>query len=202
MRTAPGGLNSRCSRVTRTTGCATRPPTRSASTSFLRRGWIRSRRRSRATSLPTTSTGRADNYFVSGPFTFDRQQVDSKVDYSVNYKFNLAGTFGVLHYRTNVPTVFGDDGVGRADRRKQQPGARSRQHVPADGHGDLHLQPHVPDGRSLRMGAAGDRIGAAGSRHEHRVGRAGDSGDQRHARVRERLADVRFREATTSRRSG
>ena len=42
--------------------------------------------------------------------TFDRQQVDSKVDYNVNSKFNLAGTFGVLHYRTVVPTVFGEDG--------------------------------------------------------------------------------------------
>ena len=63
-----------------------------------------------------------NNYFVSAPFAFDRQQVDSKVDYSVNPKFNLAGTFGVLHYRTNVPTVFGDTGVGQAIGGSSNPG--------------------------------------------------------------------------------
>ena len=63
-----------------------------------------------------------NNYFVSGPFTFDRQQVDSKIDYSVNSKFNLAGTFGVLHYRTSVPTVFGDSAVGRAIGGSSNPG--------------------------------------------------------------------------------
>ena len=86
-----------------------------------------------ASFIPANNLDRqSNNYFVSGPFTFDRQQIDSKVDYSVNSKFNLAGTFGVLHYRTNVPTVFGDAAIGRADRRKQQPGARPRQHIPAD----------------------------------------------------------------------
>jgi Carboxypeptidase regulatory-like domain len=63
-----------------------------------------------------------DNYFVSGPFAFDRHQVDSKIDYNVNSKFNLIGTFGVLHYRTSVPTVFGDTAVGRAIGGSSNPG--------------------------------------------------------------------------------
>ena len=63
-----------------------------------------------------------NNYFVSGPFAFDRHQVDSKVDYNVNSKFNLIGTFGVLHYRTNVPTVFGEEGVGQPIGGSSNPG--------------------------------------------------------------------------------
>ena len=110
-----------------------------------------------------------DNYFVSAPFTFDRHQVDSKVDFNVNSKFNLAGTFGVLHYRTSVPTVFGDDAVGRAHRRQQQSG---------HGHGNTYrftvmgtyiFTPDVPDGRALRVGKTGDELGTAGPRHEHRA---------------------------------
>ena len=64
-----------------------------------------------------------DNYFVSAPFTFDRHQLDSKVDVNVNPKFNLAGTFGVLHYRTSVPTVFGDDAVGEPIGGSSNPGS-------------------------------------------------------------------------------
>ncbi len=53
------------------------------------------------------------NYFSSGAFAADRNQVDTKVDYNVNTKFTLGGTFGFPHYLTNVPTIFGDTGVGR-----------------------------------------------------------------------------------------
>jgi hypothetical protein len=52
------------------------------------------------------------NYFVSGPWLFDRKQVDSKVDYNVNAKFNLIGTFGMLHYNSVNPTVYGEAGGG------------------------------------------------------------------------------------------
>jgi hypothetical protein len=73
--------------------------------------------------IPANNLNRdRNNYFASGPFTFDRHQVDSKVDYSVNSKFNLAGTFGALHYRTSVPTVFGEDAVGRAIGGSSNPG--------------------------------------------------------------------------------
>lgn len=63
-----------------------------------------------------------DNFFVSGPFRFDRHQVDSKVDYNVSSRLNLAGTFGVLHYETSVPTVFGDDAVGEPIGGSSNPG--------------------------------------------------------------------------------
>ncbi len=62
------------------------------------------------------------NYFASGPFTFDRQQVDSRFDYTVNSKLNLSGTIGFLHYRTSVPTVFGDAAVGRPIGGSSNPG--------------------------------------------------------------------------------
>ena len=79
MRTAPGARSSRCFPATRTTRCATPQRTRSASTSFPRHGWIRSRRRSRATFPPTTSTGRAATTSPRRPFESDRRQVDTKV---------------------------------------------------------------------------------------------------------------------------
>jgi hypothetical protein len=73
--------------------------------------------------IPANNIDRGeDNYFVQAPFEFDRHQFDSKVDYNVNPKFNLAGTFGVLHYRTSVPTVFGDDGVGEPIGGSSNPG--------------------------------------------------------------------------------
>jgi hypothetical protein len=76
-----------------------------------------------ASFIPANNFNRERNtYFVSGPFTFDRHQVDSKVDYSVSPKFNLAGTFGALHYRTSVSTVFGEDAVGQAIGGSSNPG--------------------------------------------------------------------------------
>jgi hypothetical protein len=62
------------------------------------------------------------NYFVSGPFVFDRHQVDTKVDYNVSSKLNLIGTFGVLHFNSINPTVFGDAGVGPAIQSISNPG--------------------------------------------------------------------------------
>jgi len=64
----------------------------------------------------------SNNYHVEAPFAYDRSQLDSKVDYNVNNKFNMAGTFGVLHYKTSVPTVFGDDAIGRPIGGSSNPG--------------------------------------------------------------------------------
>ena len=121
MRTAPGERNSRCSPATRITRCATRRRTRTASTSFPRRGWIPSRRRSRASFPVNNLDRRAEQLFRSGPFTFDRHQIDSKFDYNGNSKFKSRGDLrhpALPHGRA--------DGVRRrrhrpADRRKQQP---------------------------------------------------------------------------------
>ncbi|HEX5411682.1 MAG TPA: TonB-dependent receptor [Terriglobia bacterium] len=56
--------------------------------------------------------GISDNYFVSGSRVFHRNQVDSKINYNVNSKLNLIGTFGMLHYINITPTVFGVAGGG------------------------------------------------------------------------------------------
>jgi carboxypeptidase family protein/TonB-dependent receptor-like protein len=76
-----------------------------------------------AAAIPANNLPRdRNNYFVSGPFAFDRNQVDSKVDFNVSPKLNLVGTFGMLHYRTNVPTVFGETGVGEPIGGSSNPG--------------------------------------------------------------------------------
>jgi len=63
-----------------------------------------------------------NNYFVSGPFAFDRHQLDSKIDWVSTPKLNLSGTFGVLHYSDTVPTVFGESLVGRPIGGSSNPG--------------------------------------------------------------------------------
>ncbi len=76
-----------------------------------------------ASYIPANNFNRErNNYFVSAPFSFDRHQVDSRFDYNVSSKLTLAGTFGVLHYRTNVPTVFGEAAVGRPIGGSSNPG--------------------------------------------------------------------------------
>jgi hypothetical protein len=66
-----------------------------------------------------------NNYFVSGPFTFDRHQVDSKVNYNATSKLNLLGTFGLLRYSDNTPTVFGTTLVGTPIGGSSNPGQGS-----------------------------------------------------------------------------
>src|SRR4051812_48977485 len=63
-----------------------------------------------------------NNYFAQAPFTFDRNQIDSRFDYNGNSKFNMSGTFGMLHYRAVTPTVFGDAAVGRPIGGSSNPG--------------------------------------------------------------------------------
>jgi hypothetical protein len=63
-----------------------------------------------------------NNYFAQSPFTFDRNQIDSRFDYNGNSKFNMSGTFGMLHYRAVTPTVFGDAGIGRPIGGSSNPG--------------------------------------------------------------------------------
>ena len=67
-----------------------------------------------------TGTGR--NYFVSGPFSFDRHQVDTKLDWYATSKLNFTGTFGVLHFDDLTPTVFGDQLVGDPIGGSSNPG--------------------------------------------------------------------------------
>ena len=121
--------------------------------------------------------------------------MDTKVDYNVNNKFNLAGTFGVLHYKTGVLMVLVTM-RWTADRRQQQPRPRPRQHVSLHDDGHVHLHAHAPDGRALRVGEQKTPLRAAWPGHQHRR-RPGDSRNQRPACVRERLADVPFEDFAT-----
>ena len=62
------------------------------------------------------------NYFASGPFAFNRNQVDTKINFNATPKLNFIGTFGMLHYSDTVPTVFGTAAVGRPIGGSSNPG--------------------------------------------------------------------------------
>ena len=49
-----------------------------------------------------------NNYYATAPFKFDRHNVDTKVDWNPTQKLTAFGRFGMLHYETFNPQVFGD----------------------------------------------------------------------------------------------
>jgi hypothetical protein len=51
--------------------------------------------------------GISKNYFASGGFAFNRNTIDSKVNWNVNNKMNVFGRFSFLHYTDFTPTAFG-----------------------------------------------------------------------------------------------
>src|SRR5260370_42586064 len=57
--------------------------------------------------------GLSNNYFPSGGFAFNRNTIDSKVNWNVSNKLNVFGRFSVLHYTDFTPTVFGTALQGR-----------------------------------------------------------------------------------------
>src|SRR5882724_5389435 len=63
-----------------------------------------------------------NNFFTAGAFAYNRNQIDSKFNYNVSQKLGLSGTFGVQHYSTAVPTVFGDALVGDPIGGSSNPG--------------------------------------------------------------------------------
>ncbi len=66
--------------------------------------------------------GSGRNYFASGPFAFDRHQLDSKMNWYATTKLNVTGTFGVLHFDDRTPTIFGDALEGRPIGGSSNPG--------------------------------------------------------------------------------
>ncbi len=64
----------------------------------------------------------SNNYFSSGPFSFKRHQLDSKINWNATSKLNFIGTFGVLHYSDFTPTIFGDKAIGRPIGGTSNPG--------------------------------------------------------------------------------
>lgn len=57
--------------------------------------------------------GLSNNYFAAGPFGFNRNTLDTKVNYNVNAKLTTFGRFSFLHYTDFTPTVFGTALEGR-----------------------------------------------------------------------------------------
>lgn len=74
--------------------------------------------------LPGTGIGELNNYFVSGPFAFDRWTLDTKVNYTVNENLNLFTRYSILDFRMDSPTAFGPDveGPGMSGSRVGSPG--------------------------------------------------------------------------------
>ena len=66
--------------------------------------------------------GLKNNYFASGPFSFDRHTIDSKVNWNISARANVFGRFSYLHYKDHVPTVFGDKLLGRPIGGSSNPG--------------------------------------------------------------------------------
>ncbi|HET9178563.1 MAG TPA: TonB-dependent receptor [Terriglobia bacterium] len=62
------------------------------------------------------------DFFTNGDRVFHRNQVDTKINYNVNSKMNLIGTFGMLHYINITPTAFGVAGGGPAFGQGGNPG--------------------------------------------------------------------------------
>jgi len=67
-------------------------------------------------------SGLSNNYFASGGFTFNRNTIDSKVNWNVSNKLNVFGRFSFLHYTDFTPTVFGTALQGRPIGGSSNPG--------------------------------------------------------------------------------
>ena len=66
--------------------------------------------------------GLKNNFFASGGFAFNRNTIDSKVNWNVNNKMNVFGRFSFLHYTDFTPTVFGTALLGRPIGGSSNPG--------------------------------------------------------------------------------
>jgi hypothetical protein len=62
------------------------------------------------TPMPTFADRLTQNYFGIGNFLFDRDTVDSKVNWNASDKFTMYGRFSLLDYRFFGPPAFGDFG--------------------------------------------------------------------------------------------
>ena len=49
-----------------------------------------------------------NNFFATGPFTFDRHTLDTKVNWNASQKLTMFARYGMLHYSDFDPQVFGD----------------------------------------------------------------------------------------------
>ena len=73
--------------------------------------------------------GIRNNYFASGGFAFDRNTLDTKVNWNVSNRMNVFGRFSFLHYTDFTPTVFGTAMQGTPIGGSSNPG---------NGHGNTY----------------------------------------------------------------
>lgn len=73
--------------------------------------------------------GVKNNYFASGGFAFDRNTLDTKVNWNVSNKMSVFGRFSFLHYTDFTPTVFGTAMQGTPIGGSSNPG---------NGHGNTY----------------------------------------------------------------
>jgi hypothetical protein len=57
--------------------------------------------------------GISQNYFAKGTFEFNRNVLDTKIDWHATSKFNMYGRLSILGYNMLAPTLFGDQVLGR-----------------------------------------------------------------------------------------
>ena len=74
--------------------------------------------------LPGTGIGELNNFFISGPFAFDRWTLDTKVNYTLTENLNFFSRYSILDFRMDSPTAFGPDveGPGLTGSRVGSPG--------------------------------------------------------------------------------
>jgi hypothetical protein len=68
-----------------------------------------------------TSDASASNYFASGNSTFDRNSLDTKVNWNKSEKLTMFGRFSIMNFTDFSPTVF-DQASGQAIDTSQQAG--------------------------------------------------------------------------------
>ncbi len=63
---------------------------------------------------PTDPNLLSGNYYSQGEYAFDRNTIDTKVNWVPTSKITAYGRFSYLHYDANMPTRFGDQLLGSA----------------------------------------------------------------------------------------
>jgi hypothetical protein len=62
--------------------------------------------------VPTFPNEEVNNYYAAGKFEFDRDTLDTKMDWRVSNRFNMYGRLSVLRYSMVGPTDYGELGGG------------------------------------------------------------------------------------------
>ena len=113
--------------------------------------------------------GLADNYFATGDYTFDRHNVDAKVNYNPTSKLGIVGRLGWLGYEFRNPPMFGD--TGRPARQLDRGQGRHRPGRHLHLHGQRVVRPlaDVPGRRVCGCHDDRSHLGARSNRRESRA---------------------------------